>query len=48
MPITNQTSNQIPVPVQQIQNVMQQHLPAQSDFNKIAIIQQQQVIEENQ
>lgn len=41
-PMINQGGNQIPVPVQQMQDTMQQHMPIQADFNKMAMIQQQQ------
>lgn len=43
-PMMNQGGNQIPVPVQQMQETMQhQHMPTQVDFNKMSMMQQQQV-----
>lgn len=41
-PMMNQGGNQIPVPVQQMQDNMQQHMPSQADFNKMAMMQQHQ------
>lgn len=35
-PMMNQQGNQMPVPVQQMQqDAMQQHMPMQADFNKL-------------